>query len=315
MTSMWPLRFILLSSFYSLSVHVAEEERSCNSLHTQTQREMCHNNTDLLSILEDAELEARIACETVCAHEIWNCSDFTIIRPSVAMRYPTKEAAFIYSIMSASVARATAAFCASNANHNLPCGCFKSSKYFTISNRHNAIISGCPYDLDFGLQLSEQFMDSFHIFSSDMEQFSFHNNRVGRLFVQNSTVLSCSCIGVSISCTFRTCNLQLENLSTITHRMLGLYDTSYKINSTNAFVNGSIYEEDRGPILDETKLVYFYDRCPNCIWLALFSCKYCGKCSKPLWRRSTNLYFATYFVAVRIFALITPVGPDAPPSD
>ena len=258
MTSTWSLRFILIISISCLSVRILEvEEKSCYSLHTQTQREMCHNNSDLLRILENAELDARIACETVCAQEIWNCSDFTIIRPSIAMSYPTKEAAFIYSIMSASVARATAAFCASNVNHNLPCGCHKSRKYFTIPNHHNGIISGCTYDLDFGLQLSEQFMNSFHAFSTDMEKFSFHNNRVGRLLAQNCTVLSCSCIGVSISCTLRTCNFQIENLSSITQRMLGLYDTSRKINSTNTLVNGSIYEEGCGLALDETKLIYF----------------------------------------------------------
>ena len=93
----------------------------------------------------------------------------------------TKEAAFMFGIMSASIAHVTAGLCASDEPHNLPCDCANESISFPVPNPETVIMEGCSYNIDYGLQLSKRFMDSFDIFSSDLEKFSVHNNKVGRL--------------------------------------------------------------------------------------------------------------------------------------
>ena len=87
----------------------------------------------------------------------------------------------MFGIMSASIAHITAGLCASDEQHNLPCDCANESMSFPTPNPETVIMEGCSYNIDYGLKLSKQFMDSFDIFSSDLEKFSFHNNKVGRL--------------------------------------------------------------------------------------------------------------------------------------
>ena len=67
----------------SCSPALSEEQLSCNSLHTPAQRELCREIPDLLRILVGAEQQALIECEKVFFHQPWNCSDFSVIKPSV----------------------------------------------------------------------------------------------------------------------------------------------------------------------------------------------------------------------------------------
>ena len=64
-----------------------DEQLSCNSLYTPAQREMCREIPDLLRILVGAEQQALIECEKVFFHQPWNCSDFSVIKPSIVMQY------------------------------------------------------------------------------------------------------------------------------------------------------------------------------------------------------------------------------------
>ena len=127
------------------------------------------------------------------------CSSSSLLLISLSLFFflaATKEAAFMFSIMSASIAHVTAGLCASDEAHSLPCECSNESISFPVPNSETVILPGCSYDIEYGLELSKQFMDSFDIFSSDLEKFSLHNNRVGRLVsesnFQNSFPL-CSC--------------------------------------------------------------------------------------------------------------------------
>ena len=107
MSSAWVCSVLVLASL-CLPVLLAQEELSCNSLFTPAHREMCREIPDLPRIPQGAKQQARMECEKVIIHEPWNCSDFSVITPSVVMHYPTKEAAYMFSPMSASIAHVTA---------------------------------------------------------------------------------------------------------------------------------------------------------------------------------------------------------------
>ena len=252
----------MCSALLLVSQTQGETNLSCNSLYTPAQRELCRNIPDLLGILQTSEQQARIQCERVFFNQPWNCSNFSVITPSVVMEYATKEAAYMYSIMSASIAYTTAGLCASDQPHSLPCNC--STNNMTFEHHSAQIHSGCSFDIDYGVELSEQFMDSFGIFSSDLEKFSLHNNRAGRLAVQNSTVVSCRCHGIFGSCTQQTCHLELETMGVVADRLFELYKDSCKVYSNGKLGVHFQYESDCDQLL-ETDLIYFVDSPDYCV--------------------------------------------------
>ena len=255
MSSAWLCSILILASS-CLPVLLAQEDLHCNSLSTPDQRELCRETPDLPRILLAAEHQARIECEKVFAHEPWNCSDFSVITPSVVMQYPTKEAAYMFSLMSASIAHVTAGLCVLEEGHTLPCGCSEMSMSFPTPDPNTVIIPGCSFNVSYGLELSKQFMDEFELYSSDLEKFPYHNNRAGRFVLENSTVTACICHGVSAGCTLQTCQIELEQFSSIAQRLFDLYERSCEVTA---------HESLCGHIPAGTELIYFAESPDYCI--------------------------------------------------
>ncbi|NP_001292181.1 uncharacterized protein LOC100636289 [Amphimedon queenslandica] len=217
------------SSNTATPVYLNNQTFTCHNLTNANQRIMCFTTPGLLKAIVDAEQLARKECSNQLEYERWNCSGFAVITPSNVTKYATAETAAIHSLMSAALAHVVTRDCRFN---GMQCECGKNT---TISSAGNQVMYGCSSNWEFGMEMSAKFMDGKEkhgVVIGDRQLINLQNNQVGRtvfLDVNHKKEPTCKCVGVSASCSAKTCQRGLEAFSVVAASIKDKYKKSCKV--------------------------------------------------------------------------------------
>ncbi|XP_014681019.1 PREDICTED: protein Wnt-9a-like [Priapulus caudatus] len=181
----------------------------CNSFKLSSkQRKMCRRVNGMAETIMESVKDSVRQCEQQFACERWNCSDGDY-RLSL-LRRGFKEAAFLHAISAASLTYHVSRACSSGDLDR--CSCDKSSALET--QRQQLKYGGCGDNIKYGVAFTKRFMKAGA--AGRHADVQLHNNRLGIWAVRrNLTRRTCKCVGLSGSCTVKTCWLQLRELPVV----------------------------------------------------------------------------------------------------
>ncbi|XP_003381170.1 protein Wnt-4a [Trichinella spiralis] len=126
----------------------------------------------------------------------------------------SREAAFVYSISTASVVHSIARSCSTSQISD--CSCDRRRVGRGQDSQGEFSWGGCSDNLPYAISFARKFIDSKDRRSRDGRALmNLHNNRAGRKAVKRNLKIQCKCHGVSGSCATRTCWRALPHLSII----------------------------------------------------------------------------------------------------
>ncbi|KFD55170.1 hypothetical protein M513_03811 [Trichuris suis] len=149
----------------------------------------------------------------------------------------SRESAFIEAISTAGLVHSVVSAC--TAGNVTDCSCDLSRHgmaAFSQGNNPNDVgerwrWGGCSDNIRYGLMFAREFLDR-HMRRSWQQNrdarflVTLHNHEVGRKVISENMRRSCRCHGVSGSCEFKTCWLQMPKLTDIGERLKMYYDRS-----------------------------------------------------------------------------------------
>ncbi|CAI5449156.1 unnamed protein product [Caenorhabditis angaria] len=225
--------------------HFKDLCRRLDGLNT-IQQTMCAENPFAIPFIARGVREAIRECETKFTMERWNCSSRDEVTETKhgkfqdilgkTFRSGNKEAAFLTALMSASIVHSITKGC--NTGNLTDCGCDSKpgmQRYIaendgsTALNRDQFSWGGCSDNVPYGLRYARRFLDDF-----DQKEFEEtknvinlvrkHNNFVGREAIAQNIRRQCRCHGVSGSCEFKTCWLQMPKFAQVSDLLKKRYD-------------------------------------------------------------------------------------------
>ncbi|XP_077565838.1 protein Wnt-16 [Stigmatopora nigra] len=181
----------------------ARDDDGCRSPPlSMEQREICRQRSFLAPSIRVAARLAVSECQNQFRHERWNCS--TGHDPAVfghELTSGTKETAFLYAVMAASLAHAVTRFCShGNASE---CGC-DGSPAGDPGPADAWHWGGCSDRVQYGAWFSRRFL-SEGTRAQVLRRMNAHNSEAGRQAVMTTMSTDCRCHGVSGSCAAKTC--------------------------------------------------------------------------------------------------------------
>ncbi|KAL5474922.1 hypothetical protein EMCRGX_G026952 [Ephydatia muelleri] len=185
------------------------------SLNAQ-QKALCRQLPKAMNVLVNATLAYTDECNWQFRKDRWNCSvgGIPIFASKIAFNR-SREAAFTYALVSAITAHSITSACA-NSLLGSACGCDTSMSALTQLGWD---WGGCSHDVNYGVQYAQSFLDARETTNQTTDigtaLVNLHNNAVGRQTVQDYMQTSCSCHGISGSCTVQTCWRQLPEVGAI----------------------------------------------------------------------------------------------------
>ncbi|ESO91227.1 hypothetical protein LOTGIDRAFT_105620, partial [Lottia gigantea] len=196
------------------------------------QKEVCQKNPESVYCIGEGARRGILECQKQFKFERWNC---TLIGNNTVFGHVlskgTREAAFIYAILSAGVVHSVTQSC--SAGNLTDCSC-DMSKYGRENKGEGFQWGGCSDNVDYGLKFSRGFVDAPEIVrhedSRDIRNLmNLHNNEVGRQIVEKNMQLRCRCHGVSGSCAVRTCFRSLPNFRKVGLELKDKYEKSVRL--------------------------------------------------------------------------------------
>ncbi|MFH4979375.1 hypothetical protein AB6A40_006084 [Gnathostoma spinigerum] len=206
---------------------------------------LCEQHPSTIPSISRGAYDSLIECQLQFKFDRWNCSEQFKTHDSVSgfrdllgrtLRAGNKESAFLSALTSAGVVHAVTKGCSSG---NLSeCGCDNSpnlQKYIedrSLRGGHKKFSwGGCSDNTKYAIFFAKEFLDSY-----EKQQFeknhdvrhlvAIHNNFVGREVIVQNMRKHCRCHGVSGSCEFRTCWLQIPKFSEVAHLLKQRYKHS-----------------------------------------------------------------------------------------
>lgn len=208
---------------------------SCDEMGNRLNRrqvEFCKKNIIVMNSIKTGAVEAVSECQHQFRHRRWNCTTMHFDKSPVfgnSANGGIREAAFVQSISSASVAYAVTRSCSSGILGHM-CGCDQGRKG---TSETGWTWTGCSDDIDFGIGFSKKFVDVHeqgprapkpsHVLMN------LHNNDAGRLAVKNNIKISCKCHGPTGSCKLKTCWRSLPHFRLVGDHIKEKFDSGTKV--------------------------------------------------------------------------------------
>ncbi|KRX44739.1 Protein Wnt-2 [Trichinella murrelli] len=179
------------------------------------QRRLCQLHPDVMKAISDGIRRGVAECQTQFAGYRWNC---TTVEGGgfgrIILKLGSREAAFVYSISTASVVHSIARSCSTSQISD--CSCDRRRVGRGQDSQGEFSWGGCSDNLPYAISFARKFIDSKDRRSRDGRALmNLHNNRAGRKAVKRNLKIQCKCHGVSGSCATRTCWRALPHLSII----------------------------------------------------------------------------------------------------
>ncbi|CAI4231914.1 unnamed protein product [Auanema sp. JU1783] len=189
--------------------------------------------------------EALYECQQQFKYERWNCSDLREIASTAhgtfqdilgrTLRSTTKETAFLTAVASASIVHAITKGC--NSGNLTECSCHSKpalQRYVetdapVIGRQEQFSWGGCSDNVPYGIKFAKKFLDEWELTQFDKEKnvshlVRNHNHFVGREAIAQNIRKQCRCHGVSGSCEFKTCWLQMPKFNEVATMLKKRYD-------------------------------------------------------------------------------------------
>ncbi|CAB3409510.1 unnamed protein product [Caenorhabditis bovis] len=208
------------------------------------QQAICAENPFSIPFIAKGIREAIRECEDKFKYERWNCSSRDEVTETKhgkfqdilgkTFRSSNKEAAFLTAIMSATIVHSITKGC--NTGNLTDCGCDSKPGMQRYTAETDASMSrdqfswgGCSDNVPYGIRYARRFIDEW-----EQKQFDEtknvghlvrkHNSFVGREAIAQNIRRQCRCHGVSGSCEFKTCWLQMPKFSQVADLLKKRYD-------------------------------------------------------------------------------------------
>ncbi|XP_030621406.1 protein Wnt-8a [Chanos chanos] len=207
-----------------------------------------------------------------CKHQFswdrWNCPESALqLSTHNGLRSATRETAFVHAISAAGVMYTLTKNCSMGSFEN--CGC-DDSKTGKMGGR-GWIWGGCSDNIDFGENISKQFVDALENGHDSRAAVNLHNNEAGRLAIRSTMKRSCKCHGVSGSCSIQTCWMQLSDFRDVGNYLKVKHDQAQKLEMDKRRMRAGNSADNRGAISDtfstiaRTELIYMEDSPDYCV--------------------------------------------------
>ncbi|XP_018917980.1 protein Wnt-10a [Bemisia tabaci] len=180
---------------------------------SKEQLALCYRNPDVIMAAVEGIHMAVDECKFQLKDNRWNCSTMETKNKnphsSIILQRGYPVSAFFKAIASAGVASSVARACSSGQLSD--CSCARQRHRGGSSGRRRSgrggwKWSGCSDNLRYGLDFSRRFLDARERNALDIQSsINLHNNKAGRLAVENNKQVKCKCHGVSGSCEIKTC--------------------------------------------------------------------------------------------------------------
>ncbi|VDK65794.1 unnamed protein product [Onchocerca ochengi] len=178
-----------------------------------------------------------VECQAQFKFERWNCSERISKQSNTTtngfqdllgqtLRAGNRETAFISAVASAGIVHAITKGC--SAGNLTECGCdsqpggqrYTDLDHASAIGREKFSWGGCSDNSKYGVHFAKQFLDRFEREQYEKDRdirhlMNLHNNFVGREAIVQNMRKQCRCHGVSGSCEFKTCWLQMPRFAEI----------------------------------------------------------------------------------------------------
>jgi len=228
------------------------------------QLELCKTHADVVaSALQGAQMAVH-ECQQQFTYRRWNCSALEtknsnpLTSPLLARGF--RETAFVHAIISAGMTQAIATSC--SMGKLASCGCDDT----VTGEGRGWSWGGCSDNIVYATDFAAKFMDSREKGTDIKSLMNLHNNQAGRLSVADLMKTKCKCMGVSGSCSIKTCWKTVPEFSEVGTVLKEKYDFARPIRVSN---------RNRGkirPFQRKTKAIHrdefhrdlvFYESSPN----------------------------------------------------
>ncbi|XP_076848772.1 protein Wnt-6 [Brachyhypopomus gauderio] len=202
---------------------------------------MCHSQPEIVQeVARGARLGAR-ECQHQFHHQRWNCTSHGRSLGKLLLQ-DIRETAFVNSITAAGVLYAVTQACSQG--ELLQCGCVTPRRSPEGPREQGDLPAhqdqrwewgGCGDDVDFGHDVSRQFVDSRRRKGkSDIRTLTdLHNKEAGRLVVKAHMRTECRCHGLSGSCTLRSCWRKLPLFRHVGDHLMRSFYTAVRVMGSN----------------------------------------------------------------------------------
>ncbi|XP_017777881.1 PREDICTED: protein Wnt-6 [Nicrophorus vespilloides] len=209
--------------------------------------EICRTDSPLLDEISKGVKQGHDECQYQFRYRRWNCTASKRSMKKVLLR-DTRETGFVNALTAAGVAYAITRACTMNVLTD--CSCNKNVKRMKkgdkrTSNAMNLPESkwqwtGCGDNINYGIKVSKDFMDSRYKKMSDMKTIvKLHNYAAGRMAIKKHMRSDCKCHGLSGSCALRTCWRKMPTFREVGNRLKEHFDGAAKViagNDGNSFI-------------------------------------------------------------------------------
>ncbi|XP_077465839.1 protein Wnt-8a-like [Stigmatopora argus] len=203
-----------------------------------------------------------------CKHQFtwdrWNCPESAI--QLKGLRHATRETSFVHAISAAGVMYILTRNCSMGDLDNCGCDVSKNGKI----GGQGWLWGGCSDNVEFGENISKQYVDAQETGQDSRAAVNLHNNEVGRLAVKATMKRICRCHGMSESCTVQTCWAQLSDFREIGDYLKAKYNQARKLDIDKKRKRAGNSAESRGGLVDsfgrlaQTELIYLEDSPDYC---------------------------------------------------
>ncbi|XP_018611862.1 protein Wnt-8a-like [Scleropages formosus] len=207
-------------------------------------------------------------CKYQFAWDRWNCPESALqLSTHNGIRGATRETSFVHAISSAGVMHTLTRNC--SMGDFASCGC-DDSRIGQMGGK-GWVWGGCSDNVDFGENISKQFLDALETGRDARAAVNLHNNEVGRLAIRATMKRSCKCHGISGSCSVQTCWLQLANFREVGNYLKVKHVQALKMEMDKRRIRTGNSAVSRGTIANtfkdiaRTELIYLEDSPDYCV--------------------------------------------------
>lgn len=219
---------------------------------------VCNNYLDLYPVLKFAEQVGRDECQKAFQGSKWNCSSFSILKPSNIVRKDIAETAYIRALQVAVIAHTVAKACRTRTLASCGCATFNAN---TMPQDGNTYSGDCSDNFEFGYQFALNFTTSGITSTTVQAKTDIHNfntgiNAVRDLMASTVTPPKCKCIGVSGSCTTQVCWQEAPDFSVVGSSIKKLFDSALQVIWNQQSGTNSNWISPGGSIVTDKTLIY-----------------------------------------------------------
>ncbi|KAJ3619737.1 hypothetical protein MTP99_005394 [Tenebrio molitor] len=188
-------------------------------------------NPVLMDSVMNGAQTAMNECKNVFKWSRWNCPQSAFSKQYKHLS--TKEKAYTDAIIAAGIIYSITQDCSQGVIKG--CGCDPNRQEPQDDSKVLNQIEkdwtwgGCSHDASYGEDLVLKMLESNEKDSDAQAFVSRHNNRVGREIIREKMLKKCKCHGVSGSCSFQTCWMQMPSFTEIAKELRDRYHNSILI--------------------------------------------------------------------------------------